>query len=87
MIRLGRPPDALRAAADLGAGFRLGWRPLVNWPSWPPDARCGGPPADRAWFLPVWADHAVVRAMCVTRWAWGLAEAVGTLANLAEELV
>jgi len=36
-------------------------------------ARCGGPLTGRAWFRPAWAGHAVVRAMCVTRWAWGLA--------------
>ena len=57
---------------------------LVNWPGCPP-TRCGSPPTGRAWFGPVWAGHAVVRAMCVTRWAWGLAETVGTLANLVAE--
>ena len=65
--------------------MRLGWRRAGELARLPAGAHCGAPPTGRAWFGPVWADPAVVRAMCVTRWAWGMAEAVGTLANLAAE--
>jgi len=73
------------AASDRALGFTWAGVGAGELALLPADARCGPPLTGRAWFRPVWADHAVVRAMCVTRWAWGLAEAVGTLANMTEE--